>query len=87
MTLCLSVPFLLDIPIRKEIIHIWARHIAVQTEGGLLEAKLLGSSAEEELGGVALGPLLTHSLRRQSSLVCLQGDKPSSNHGLVGCSI
>lgn len=54
---------------------------------GLLEAKLLGSSAEKELGGVTLRPLLTCYLRGQSSLVCLQGDKPSSNHGLVGCSI
>lgn len=84
----LSLPFLLDIPTRKEIIiHIWARHVAVQIEGELLEAKLFVSTEDAGLRGVTLRPLFTFFLRGQLSLVCLQGDKPSSNHGLVGCSI
>lgn len=66
--------------------HIWARHVAVQTEGGLLEAEPLGRTEDEGLRGVTPRPLLTFSLKGQLSLVCLQGDDPSSNPGLVGCS-
>lgn len=58
-----------------------------QAEGKLLKANPFGRPTGEGSHGVTPRPLCPFQLRGQLSLVSPQGDKPPSNHSLVGCSM